>query len=836
MAPPICKVSCASFTASIPTPYRKYLYEYRERDAVRHVFRVASSLDSMVVGEPQILGQVKEAYATARAVGAVNSQLDALLTRAFAVAKRVRNETAVATSAVSVASVAVDLAKKIFGNLQGKSVYLVGAGKMCELAARHLLAHGAKQIYVANRTYERAAALAKKFNGEAIPFEQLYETVPSADIVISSTGAPHAIFRKEHGEKFLSQRRNRPMFFIDIAVPRDIDPEMNKLDGIFVYDIDDLQQVVSSHVADRQRRSRPRRSHRAAGGGQVPGAAANARCGADHRLAAGAPGDRAPGRDRPRARPAGNAHARAGTGGRSADPRHHQQDHAHTHHHAEERGPRIVGGHDRDRSGAQAVRPARCQATPPRRRCNHRGQRKTGSAKLMARLRIGSRGSQLALWQANHISALLRERGHEVELEIIKTTGDKITDVALAQVGTKGMFTKEIEEALAEGRVDLAVHSLKDLPTELPPGFELVAITTRVNPRDVFLSVKYDSVRALPKGARVGTSSLRRQAQLKVARPDLVIHPLRGNVDTRVRKLEEGEYDAIILAAAGLTRLGKTQLVKEVSVGRVHVSRGRAGRAGHRDSRRRRGDARASGVSRRRCGPRRHDLRARVAEQAGRRMPGADRRVRRDEGWQAAADRDCRAARMDRRFCANSRAAAIRWRLAKRWATRCCIAARPGFWKRFMAWRQRRRNSRRSSCQLPVVSCQCSQSDALACVILSGGGAGFATPESKDLYFGKQSPHKHCTERLAAGRMPRSGVAREEAGGRAVFGAARTGLRGHRNSLHRDSQAQFLPAAGYSVAKSCNLRLADSHQREWRGGAVRAHGEEEDRCRRRWRI
>jgi len=182
----------------------------------------------------------------------------------------------------------------------------------------------------------------------------------------------------------------------------------------------------------------------------------------------------------------------------------------------------------------------------------------------MARLRIGSRGSQLALWQANHIASLLRERGHEVEIEIIKTTGDKITDVSLAQVGTKGMFTKEIEEALAEGRVDVAVHSLKDLPTQLPPGFELVAITTRVNPRDVFLSVKYNSVNALPKGARIGTSSLRRQAQLKVARPDLVIHALRGNVDTRVRKLEEGEYDAIILAAAGLTRLGKMQLVKEV--------------------------------------------------------------------------------------------------------------------------------------------------------------------------------------------------------------------------------------------------------------------------------
>jgi hydroxymethylbilane synthase len=182
----------------------------------------------------------------------------------------------------------------------------------------------------------------------------------------------------------------------------------------------------------------------------------------------------------------------------------------------------------------------------------------------MARLRIGSRGSQLALWQANHISALLRERGHEVELEIIKTTGDKITDVALAKVGTKGMFTKEIEEALAEERIDLAVHSLKDLPTEVSQGFEIAAVTTRENPRDVFCSRKYKGIEELPRAARVGTSSLRRQAQLKAVRPDLDIHPLRGNVDTRLRKLQAGEYDAIILAAAGLNRLGKTELVRQI--------------------------------------------------------------------------------------------------------------------------------------------------------------------------------------------------------------------------------------------------------------------------------
>ncbi len=187
----------------------------------------------------------------------------------------------------------------------------------------------------------------------------------------------------------------------------------------------------------------------------------------------------------------------------------------------------------------------------------------------MARLRVGSRGSQLALWQANHISALLRGRGHEIEIEIIHTTGDKITDVPLAQVGAKGglgkgIFTKEIEEALAAGRVDLAVHSLKDLPTELPPGFDIAAITEREDPRDAFCSRLYSKIEDLPRSARVGTSSLRRQAQLKAIRRDLDIHPLRGNVDTRLRKLEQGEYDAIILASAGLKRLGKTELVKQI--------------------------------------------------------------------------------------------------------------------------------------------------------------------------------------------------------------------------------------------------------------------------------
>ncbi len=178
-------------------------------------------------------------------------------------------------------------------------------------------------------------------------------------------------------------------------------------------------------------------------------------------------------------------------------------------------------------------------------------------------LRIGSRGSQLALWQANHIAALLRERGHSVEIEIIKTTGDKLQEITFAQIGSKGMFTKEIEEALAEGRIDLAVHSLKDLPTELPPGFALAATPPRVDPRDVFVSLRFPNLAGLPSGARVGTSSQRRRAQLKAIRSDLEVVEFRGNVDTRLRKLAEGQVDATLLAAAGLDRLEKTEWLRE---------------------------------------------------------------------------------------------------------------------------------------------------------------------------------------------------------------------------------------------------------------------------------
>ncbi len=239
------------------TDIEPHVYEYHERDAIRHLFRVACSLDSMVVGEPQILGQVKQSWTVGREVGAVKATLDPLLQRAFSVAKKVRTETQIGNTTVSVASVAAELARKIFGSLAGKTVLLVGAGKMSDLTARHLIQQGATTLLVANRTESKAQAIADGLRTPAIttgviPLDQLHEQAHRADIVITSTGAGQ-VFTPESARAVLQRRKNRPVFFIDIAVPRDVAPEVNKVDGCFVYDIDDLQQVAMQNKAVRNR-------------------------------------------------------------------------------------------------------------------------------------------------------------------------------------------------------------------------------------------------------------------------------------------------------------------------------------------------------------------------------------------------------------------------------------------------------------------------------------------------------------------------------------------------------------------------------------------------------
>jgi glutamyl-tRNA reductase len=229
------------------------LYTKTDDEAVQHAFRVASSLDSMLLGEPQILGQVKDAFALAQAASTVGPLLHSLMSQAFSVAKKVRTETEIGRHAVSVSFAAVELGRKIFSSLEGKSVLLVGAGEMAELAARHLAEQGALPIYVANRTWVRAQELAATLGGTAVPFEELYTVMSGVDIVITSTAAREPIILTRDVGRALHGRRARPLFFVDIAVPRNVETAVNDLEDVFCYDIDDLRSVVESNLRERQR-------------------------------------------------------------------------------------------------------------------------------------------------------------------------------------------------------------------------------------------------------------------------------------------------------------------------------------------------------------------------------------------------------------------------------------------------------------------------------------------------------------------------------------------------------------------------------------------------------
>ena len=230
-----------------------HIYAHRMRDAVRHLFRVAASLDSMVVGEPQILGQLKESYTRASAIGATGTILHRCFHKAFSVAKRVRAETAVASRSVSVSSAAVELARKIFDKLEDKTAMLIGAGRMSELAARHLLSHGVGGMIVTNRTFDRAIELAKEFRATPVPFEQLPRYLRLADVVIGSTAAEEFVVSTSLVHDVLRERNQRPMFFIDLSVPRNFDPRINEIDNVYIYDIDDLEGVIEGNLGERMR-------------------------------------------------------------------------------------------------------------------------------------------------------------------------------------------------------------------------------------------------------------------------------------------------------------------------------------------------------------------------------------------------------------------------------------------------------------------------------------------------------------------------------------------------------------------------------------------------------
>ncbi len=232
--------------------FEKSLYVHEGEDAIRHIFRVSSSLDSMVVGEPQILGQIKDSFDFALNKKTTGVLLNKLMKKAISTAKRVRTETKIAENAVSISFAAVELAKKIFTNLTGKSFMLLGAGEMAELAARHLMNNGIQDVMVVNRTYERGCELAREFNGKPVKFEDFLHELVHADIIICSTGAPTYVLLKEQMHKVMKERKHRPVFIIDISVPRNIDPGINDLDNVYLYSVDDLQEVVDTNIHGRK--------------------------------------------------------------------------------------------------------------------------------------------------------------------------------------------------------------------------------------------------------------------------------------------------------------------------------------------------------------------------------------------------------------------------------------------------------------------------------------------------------------------------------------------------------------------------------------------------------
>jgi glutamyl-tRNA reductase len=242
----------ADFHGLKRTDLEKSLFVYHNQDAVKHIFRVSSSLDSMVVGEPQILGQIKDCFDFALSKKTTGVLLNKLMKKAISTAKRVRTETRIAENAVSISFAAVELAKKIFTSLAGRSFMLLGAGEMAELAARHLINNGVTDVMVVNRTYERGCELAGEFNGKPVKFENFLHELVNADIIICSTGAPTYVLHREQMQNVMKERKNRPVFIIDISVPRNIDPEINKIDNVYLYDVDNLQDVVDTNIHGRK--------------------------------------------------------------------------------------------------------------------------------------------------------------------------------------------------------------------------------------------------------------------------------------------------------------------------------------------------------------------------------------------------------------------------------------------------------------------------------------------------------------------------------------------------------------------------------------------------------
>ena len=528
-----------------PTELLGAIYSIRGREVVEHLFSVAAGLDSMIVGEAEIQGQVKRAYELALSEGVTGPVSNRLFRDALAAGKRARSETGVSRANVSVSSVAVQLAAEFLGDLASRRVLVIGAGENAELTARALRDRGVRTVFVANRRYDRALGLAQRFEGQAVTFDDLPAELEAADIVVSSTGAPHQIVGRDELAVVAAARVNRPLVLLDLAVPRDIEPSARDCPGIALYDMDDLQEAVSRNLGEREMEAAEARVLVAEEVERferwleslevVPTIAALRRRGED--VVAQVLRENASRweslSDADRERLEVMAHALVSRL-------------------LHEPTVRLRGsaGEDDSYRYVNALRelfsldPALAGGVRGRGRRGH-SPRAATALPLRRVIRLGTRGSALALAQARLVADSLPG---EVELLPITTSGDRDRGDA-PPPEDKARFVKEIEDALLAGEVDMAVHSAKDVPGVLPDGLAIVGVPRRADPRDALCGA--GSLADLPDGAVVGTGSLRRRSQLLALRPGLDVRDLRGNVDTRLRRLASGDYDAVVLAAAG---------------------------------------------------------------------------------------------------------------------------------------------------------------------------------------------------------------------------------------------------------------------------------------------
>lgn len=559
---------------------------YKNEKAVMHILEVAGGLDSMVIGDAQILGQIKDAYRVAVEEDSVSSVLHRLMHTAFGAAKRILNETHLAAGPSSVAGTAAAVATRQLRqrSVKGNNILVLGAGEMGRLVVDALNRVPCLNLVVSNRSQNRLDALLKEYpNVNTHPWSDRYEAIRNADVTIVTTSADRYVIEKE---ELLAESDSPQHVIIDVCMPRNVDPGLDDVKGFEVFNLDDLQNEIEKIIVLRQSDLPPARTiceemlsdfvswvfhHQA----MQPAIHAIQQTFETIRL-----------QEIER-----NQHRFSESDAQELDRLTKsimqkvlavpvvRLKNVGPHHIDYVNGIKLLqtlfakdaceedftSDYDLSKSimdvleSTEEVRLSGLEACPFNEQAsttNRAPHIKTSKNKNHV-ITLGTRGSALALWQAHHVQHQLQTAGFTVELERITTKGDRILDRPFSQIEGKALFTKELDVALLDGRIDFAVHSLKDLPTELPEGLVMAAISRRENPMDAFVSHPSfsQSLDDLPLGAKVGTSSLRRTAQLTAWRPDLEIVPLRGNVDTRIKKLDESDWHGIILAAAGLIRL-----------------------------------------------------------------------------------------------------------------------------------------------------------------------------------------------------------------------------------------------------------------------------------------